>query len=99
MAELYASGTWQVTEGKEEEFVQRWTEFLTWSRRTHPGLRVAHLMRDDEQPGHYLSISEWADEASRAAWRQAPEFRELYGACVALCETSRGADYEDVVTI
>jgi len=99
MAKHYASGTWQVTEGKEEEFVQRWTEFLTWSRRTNPGLTVAHLMRDDEQPGHYLSISEWTDEAARAAWREAPEFRELYGACVALCETSRGAHYDDVVTI
>ena len=56
-------------------------------------------MRDSDQPGHYVSISEWADAPARSGWREAPEFRELYGACVALCVTSRGADYEDVVTI
>jgi hypothetical protein len=33
----YASGNWRVTEGKEDEFIARWTEFLGWHERTCPG--------------------------------------------------------------
>ena len=38
MDELFASGDWHVTAGSEDEFVQRWTEFLEWTRAEHPGL-------------------------------------------------------------
>jgi len=99
MTENYASGTWYVKQGKEDEFVQRWTEFITWSRSTHPEMLTASLLRKGELPRHYLSISEWSDPAARMSWKQTPEFKERFGACAALCENANGSVYDRVVTI
>jgi quinol monooxygenase YgiN len=99
MAEHYASGVWQVKEGKDEEFVERWKEFLQWSRANHPSMVVANLLRDRGTTGHYLSFSEWSDAASRDAWKQDPGFKTHIGACVALCENMHGADYDLAATV
>lgn len=99
MSEPFASGDWRVTPGKEDEFVQRWTEFLTWSRENHPGLVGANLLRDGEDASHFLSFAEWSDADARESWRQAPGFMEHFKACRELCEEMRGADYERVVVI
>lgn len=99
MSEHYASGSWQVKEGHEEEFVRRWTEFISWSRSTHPDLLVASLLHDRVEPGHFVSFAEWSDPTARESWKQTPEFAERFRACAALCETARGSDYDRVVTI
>jgi len=52
MTEHYGSGTWYVKAGNEEEFVQRWSEFITWSRSTHPAMLAASLLHDRALPGH-----------------------------------------------
>ena len=99
MTEHYGSGTWYVKAGHEEEFVQRWTEFITWSRSTHPAMLSASLLHDRALPGHYVSFAEWSDPAARASWKQTPEFADRFRACAALCEKAKGADYDRVVTI
>ena len=99
MAEHYASGVWQVKEGKDEEFVKRWTEFLQWSRENFPAMVEANLLRDRNTAGHYVSFSEWTDAASRDAWKQAPDFKARIGACVQLCDNMQGADYDLAVTV
>jgi len=99
MAEHYASGTWQVKEGREEQFVERWTAFLQWTRKDHPAMLAATLLRDRNVPGHYLSFAEWTDEPSRAAWKQDPHFAALFGACHELCEHMTGSDYDRVATV
>ncbi|MGY2744997.1 antibiotic biosynthesis monooxygenase family protein [Pseudarthrobacter sp. O4] len=99
MAEHYASGVWHVKQGNDEEFVGRWTEFLQWSRANYPSMVVANLLRDGGVPGRYMSFSEWTDEASRDAWKQDPEFKNRFGACVALCEDMHGADYDLAVSV
>ena len=99
MADHYASGTWQVTEGRDQEFINRWTEFLQWSRANYPSIVVANLIRDRRVPGHYVSFAEWTDEASRDAWKQNPEFATHFDACVALCEHMSGADFDRVATV
>jgi len=90
MVEHYASGTWNVRRGCEQDFVERWMEFLQWTRTDYPSMLAATLIRDRRVPGHYLSFAEWADEQSRAAWRAAPEFHARLGACRALCEDMGG---------
>jgi heme-degrading monooxygenase HmoA len=99
MAEHYASGVWQVKLGNDDEFVERWKEFLQWSRENYPALVVAKLLRDSGTAGRYITFSEWTDEASRNAWKQEPEFKARIGAFVALCEDMRGADYELAATV
>jgi len=99
MAEHYASGVWQVKDGKDEEFVKRWTEFLQWSRENFPAMVGAKLLRDRNTAGHYVSFSEWTDPASRDAWKQAPDFKTRITACVELCEKMHGADYDLAATV
>lgn len=99
MADHYASGVWHVKQGNDEEFVQRWTEFLQWSRENYPSMVVANLLRDRGVAGRYMSFSEWTDDAARDAWKQAPEFKTRFGACAALCEDMHGADYDLAVSV
>ena len=90
----YASGDWVVAEGKEEEFLQRWTEFLQWTKAEAPGLIEAHLLRDEEDPRHFLSLSEWSDEGTRDAWRSNAGFRQRLDAARNLCDGFTNSDYE-----
>jgi len=99
MAEHYASGSWQVSLGRGEEFVRRWTEFLQWTRKDHPAMLSATLLRDTRTPGHFVSFAEWTDEQSRTAWKASPEFGRYFGACRELCDDMTGSDYVREVTV
>lgn len=99
MAGTYASGRWQVQTGHEEEFIQRWREFLEWTRQDHPAMVDASLLRGTAEPGEFLSFSEWEDADARARWKNDPEFAQKMAACRALCEHMAGNDYERVVRI
>lgn len=99
MTDHFASGTWHVTEGSEEAFVQRWTELLGWTREEFPSLVQATLLHDRNDLGHYISLAGWADAASRDAWKLTDGFKERMGACVALCDRMVGSDYDRVASI
>ena len=71
----FASGDRVLAEGNEDEFVQRWTHCLRWTKAEAPGLIEAHLLRDMQDPRHFHSFSEWTDEASRTSWRTHDDFR------------------------
>lgn len=99
MAEHFASGTWQVKPGLEQDFVRRWTEFLRWTRQDHPAMLVATLLQDRAVPGHFVSFAEWTDEQSRDAWKRSPEFMGHFAACRALCQDMTGSDYDRAVSV
>jgi hypothetical protein len=50
MTQYLASGTWQVKEGSEDEFVDRWREFLEWTKESQPAFLNASLLRDEQDP-------------------------------------------------
>lgn len=99
MTDAYASGNWHVQEGKEDTFVERWQDWLGWTRKTHPNLERARLIRDRGDPRHFVSFAEWEDAASRDAWKQSPEFAEKFGACRKLCDDFYGGDYDEAGSI
>jgi heme-degrading monooxygenase HmoA len=99
MSNYLASGNWHVTEGKEDEFIERWTRFLKWTRETQPGLEAARLIRADTHPNRFVSFAEWRDADARATWRAAPEWAEMHQACKEVCDDFEGGDFEAVVTI
>lgn len=99
MADFYASGNWHVAKGKEKEFVERWTEFLQWTRKDHPGLQNAMLLQDAEDKSHFVSASEWDSADAREAWKKSPQFAEKFGAARALCDEMSSIDAERRVTI
>lgn len=94
MPDHFAAGTWHVTQGSEEAFVQRWTELLEWTRAEFPSMTQGTLIHDRNDAGHYVSFTGWADAESRDAWKQSGEFKQRMGACVALCDRMVGSDYD-----
>jgi heme-degrading monooxygenase HmoA len=94
MSAVYASGNWNVKEGSEDEFITRWKEFLGWTRQTQPALFSANLIRDGQNPRHFLSFAEWGDADARSRWRQSPEFARKFDACRELCDDVYASDYE-----
>jgi heme-degrading monooxygenase HmoA len=99
VTEPFASGSWYVMQGKENEFVDRWTEFLTWTRKTQPALVEASLIRDEHDARHFISFARWQDAGARNAWKESPEFMERFTACRSLCEDFQASDYGRLVAI
>lgn len=95
----YASGNWHVTDDKGDEFMERWTTFLTWTKDANEGFMTARLLRDATDPNHFVSFATWRDLDTLDAWRQKPEFAEHFGACRALCTDMNGGNYDLVRTI
>jgi heme-degrading monooxygenase HmoA len=89
----YVSGNWVVREGHEDEFVARWSEFTGWSLANMLGAERFVLIREREDPRHFVSYGSWRDHDAVTAWRATPEFQERLAACRALCEDFRGTDF------
>lgn len=95
----WSSGKWQVKEGNADEFVERWREFLTWTKEAHQGCLGARLIRDLRDPNAFVSFAAWQDLDSMRAWQSSPEFTERFNAVHALCEDMQSSGYELTVTI
>ena len=94
----YASGNWYVQAGSEDEFIARWQAFITESAKPAPGFGSARLLRDADDPRHFLSFSDRADAASRDAWKATPEFERGLTSCRELCDEFAGADSAQVAS-
>jgi heme-degrading monooxygenase HmoA len=89
----YSGGDWHVRAGSADAFVARWTEFLEWTRASAPGLVSARLVRDANEPSHFISFAEWESLPSVTAWMELPDFDAKFDACSALCEQARGSHF------
>jgi heme-degrading monooxygenase HmoA len=89
----YSSGRWLVHEGREDEFIERWTEFIEWSLENAPGAQDFVLLRQGEHPRLFLSVGGWSDPDSMAAWQSHPEFAAKLGRCRELCDEFESGGY------
>ena len=96
---FWASGHWQVKEGKAEEFIQQWNEWLARSSENVAGFHHARLLRALNSAQQFTSISEWDTAEARDAWKANPAFREGFEASKALCDEFVGGDYDEVVIV
>jgi heme-degrading monooxygenase HmoA len=75
VANPYTHTTWRVRPGLEDEFVERWTEWIEWSR--HRGLRAsAQLLRDVEEPNVFISLGPWESIHAVRSWRSLEGYHE-----------------------
>jgi heme-degrading monooxygenase HmoA len=73
VAETYTSGIWKVKPGHDAEFVEAWKDFVRWASE-QTGSGTFRLVRDVEDPSHYLSFAPWESFESQNAWKQTAEF-------------------------
>ena len=95
----WSSGRWQVKKGNADEFVERWREFLTWTKEANEGFLGARLIRDLRNPNAFVSFAAWQDLHSMRAWQGSPEFKERFDATYVLCDDMQSSGYELVVEI
>jgi heme-degrading monooxygenase HmoA len=75
MGTPFTHTTWQVKPGREEEFIQRWVEWVKWSHRQ--GLRSqARLLRDVENPSTFVSFAPWETVSAVRTWRGESGYHE-----------------------
>jgi heme-degrading monooxygenase HmoA len=75
METTYTHTTWHVQPGREDEFVERWREWVDWSRRE--GFEAhALLLRDLESQQTFVSLGPWESVATVRNWRALPGYEE-----------------------
>lgn len=79
VAEVYTSGDWLVKEGREAEFVAAWRDLADWTAGSVPGAGWARLLRDRDEPRHFLSFGPWESLEAVAAWRSSEGFARRIG--------------------
>jgi heme-degrading monooxygenase HmoA len=82
-AQSYSSGDWLVRAQSEEEFIKRWTTFSESTLSNAPGAVSFVLVRSNEDPRRFLSLTAWENQQ---AWRAMPQRQELLDQCRELCE-------------
>jgi heme-degrading monooxygenase HmoA len=71
----YTHTTWRVKAGREGEFVQRWGDWVDWSR--DQGLTApALLLRDAEDSQMFVSFGPWENMSAVRSWRALPGYQE-----------------------
>jgi heme-degrading monooxygenase HmoA len=98
MTETYTSGAWIVKPGEEEAFVQEWTAFVTWAS-SMPGSGTFRLVRDLDNPSHYMSFAPWESFEEQNAWKELAEFPERIMRVRSHCEDFRPSTFELVTTV
>ena len=79
MGEVYSSGIWKVKDGEDDAFISAWTDFAKWLS-TMPGAGTAHLTKDIDNAGHYLSFAPWESIDQMHSWKNDPDFPKHMGA-------------------
>ncbi|WP_131744857.1 antibiotic biosynthesis monooxygenase family protein [Frankia sp. Cppng1_Ct_nod] len=69
---VFASVAPELAHGFEQAYTQ-----VTARMKGTPGLLGDELLRDGEDPGRYLLLSEWESEEQFLAWESAPIHQEI----------------------
>ena len=88
MAQPWGFGIWQVKPGREQDFVDRWSELARWTSENFRGAG-AKLLRDREDPSRFVSMFAWEDDDAVQEWLDDPSFA---GRRAALQETVADGD-------
>ena len=94
---VFAQSVWTVREGEETAFVERWRAMVDHTLASRAATRFL-LLRDRASPRRFVTLGAWVDLPTMTAHRARAEFRSLFQACRALCESFDGADFALVAT-
>ncbi len=75
MSAPYTHTNWVVKQGREDDFVERWSEWAEWSRRNGLAAR-AMLLRDVDNPERFVSFGPWESIQAVRNWRALAGYQE-----------------------
>ena len=70
---LYTYADWRIKEGREDEFVRIWTEFVDWSATETDDALGGMLLQDSSDARRFISIGPWRTAEAAHEWFQRPE--------------------------
>ena len=91
---MYASGTWVVKKGREEDFARAWQQAADDASLKFPGVTF-RLLRDAENPRRFIAFSgPWRNEEQIASARSLPSFHALTAETEKLTESGELSTFE-----
>jgi heme-degrading monooxygenase HmoA len=97
MGEIYTTGTWRPTPGREDAFMRAWAEFAAWAS-SRDGAGTLTLTRDRSDSGRFVSFGLWESEEAVRAWKSRDEFREGLARVLQHVDDFQPAELEVCVT-
>lgn len=73
--QIFTTGAWKPSPGKEDAFLTAWAEFATWASG-RPGAGTLTLTADVRDTERFVSFGTWESIDAVRAWKSAPDFRE-----------------------
>lgn len=98
-ADDYASGAWVGKPGHEEEFIERWIEFLEWTRQTFHELNKAILIRDTDEPNRFVWLAYWGERGRHGLVAISQRFRPATGSLPSLLRRVLRKHYEIAASV
>jgi heme-degrading monooxygenase HmoA len=71
--ELYTYADWLIREGREDEFVAAWAEFVDWSATDTDAALGGMLLQDSSDSRRFISIGPWSTAEAAYEWFRKPE--------------------------
>jgi heme-degrading monooxygenase HmoA len=97
MTEIYTTGTWKPSPGKEDAFVQAWAEFAAWASSSE-GAGTLTLTRDRSDSERFVSFGAWESDDAVRAWKSQGEFREGLARVLQHVDDFQATELEALVT-
>ena len=91
---MYASGTWIVKKGHEDEFARLWQNAADQGSLRYPDVTF-RLLRDLDNPRRFVAVTgPWRNAEQIASSRDSESFRELMTASERIVESAHLATLE-----
>ena len=73
MSTVYTYADWLIREGREDEFVRTWSEFVDWSTTDTDAALGGMLLQDSSDRRRFISIGPWKTADAAYEWFRKPE--------------------------
>ena len=76
MSTVYTYADWLIHDGRQDEFVEIWTEFVDWSAGETDAALGGLLLQDSSDPRRFISIGPWRSAPEAHEWFRRPDLEE-----------------------
>ena len=82
---IFSMALWTMKEGREEEFMEAWTDFARWTNEHQRGTLGIYLMRERSNPHVLVTFGGWESDDDLLRWRGSGEYGEFLARARELC--------------
>ena len=96
---VYMMGNWVAVSGQEDEFIRLWHERVESALTEIDTDGGAVLLRDKDDPHHFISVALYQDEVAFIAWRDGDGFKNRLADLSVTLEHAETSLYHIVETV